>query len=186
MTAVSERPCSRAPARPPGVVASSSSSSRSERRRGRIACLGVAKAHVELEHLGAVRGHHQPGVEDAVERDAATRELVEHGLVDGSAELRGAGIVSGPGRASRRPCRRCWVLGRRRKSACSPAPRRAERRCARRTGRAARLLAVERFLDHDALSAETALDQQVGQRSVRLMLVLDDDHALAPWRVRRP
>ena len=43
--------------------------------------LGIAEAHVELEHLRAVRAEHQPGVEDAVERRAAARELVDHRLV---------------------------------------------------------------------------------------------------------
>ena len=52
--------------------------------------LGIAEADVELEHLRAVGGQHQPGVEDAVERHAAPGELVEHGLMDGAPSSRGA------------------------------------------------------------------------------------------------
>ena len=46
--------------------------------------LGIAEADVELEHLRAPSGaEHQARVEDAVERRAAARELVDDGLVDG-------------------------------------------------------------------------------------------------------
>ena len=77
--------------------------------------LRVAEPRVELEHLRAVRGHHQPGEEAADERRAAAGELVDHGLVDPLDEL--VGVVEPPRPASRRPCRRCSGPCRRRRRA---------------------------------------------------------------------
>ena len=57
-----------------------------EAREERL-CLRVAEPAVELEHLRAVRGQHQPREEDARERSAAPRELLEHWRVDPVDEL---------------------------------------------------------------------------------------------------
>ena len=62
-------------------AAAASSRSRAQPRQHGLR-LGVAEAHVELEHLRAVGGQHQPGVEDAVERRAARAQLVDDRLVD--------------------------------------------------------------------------------------------------------
>ena len=44
--------------------------------------LGIAEAHVELDHLGALRGQHEPGVEQSSVVDPMSAERRERG-VDG-------------------------------------------------------------------------------------------------------
>ena len=44
--------------------------------------LGIAEAAVELDHVRAVLGEHEPGVEAAGERRPAARELAQDGAVD--------------------------------------------------------------------------------------------------------
>ena len=78
--------------------------------------LRVAEAAVELEHARPVVGQHQPGEEDADERRAAPRELLEHRPVDRLDELGDLGSTS-RARASRSPCRRCSARCRRRRRA---------------------------------------------------------------------
>ena len=115
--------------RNPPAAASARSTARSPSRRGQHHLgLGVAEAHVVLEHLGPVGGQHEPGVEhargsrcpgDAARRAwAATRSAASH---------LGARPARRPAPASTRPCRRCWARGRRRRCACSPGPTRAAR-----------------------------------------------------------
>ena len=54
---------------PPGAIAAASSPSRSERSRGRIACVsGSPKRTLNSSTLNPGRAHHQPRVQDAVER----------------------------------------------------------------------------------------------------------------------
>ena len=57
--------------------------------------------------------------------------------------------ASSPAPANRRPCRRCWDRCRRRRRACGPAPCRGQRSRRRRKREEARLLALEKLLDHD-------------------------------------
>ena len=101
--------------------------------------LRIAEARVVLDQLRAIRGDHQSGEEDALERRAhllhgahRRRDDLLHGA---------AGHLVGHhrARANRRPCRRCSAPCRRRRRACGPAPTRAGSRSRRRTARRTRL-----------------------------------------------
>ena len=50
-------------------------------KRGRVACLRVAEARVELQHPRSVLSQHQAGVEHAVKLDSAAAKLIQHRLV---------------------------------------------------------------------------------------------------------
>ena len=127
--------------------------------------LGIAEAHVELEHLRPRGGQHQPGVEDAVERRAAARQLVDDRLVDRRADLarRAAAPTSATGENEPIPP----VLG-----PVSPSPMRLKSRAgasgsARSPSHSAssgELAAVEELLDHHRLLAEAPLHQHVLER----------------------
>ena len=99
--------------------------------------LGVAEAHVELDHPRAVGGQHQAGVEDAVKRRPARAHPVDDRLVDAPRQLAPAARRPSRRPASRSPCRRCSDRGRRRRCACSPAPAPSGSRARRRRARAA-------------------------------------------------
>ena len=143
--------------------------------------LGVAEAAVELEHLGPGGGQHQPGVEDAVEGRPAAAPSARRSA--GGRSRRSPAtrrVVEAGHRASSCPCRRCSARGRRRRSACSPAPARAATHVLAVAERQQReLLAVEELLEHDLGGAEAPLDEEGLDRLARLGLVGADDHALA-------
>ena len=98
-------------------AAASSSGAKSLRMR----CIsgwvsGIAQAHVELQHLGPVAGHHQAGVEKAGEAGGLD------GRMDDAVENRAASRASVRiARRSMRPCRRCSGPGRHRRPPCGPA-----------------------------------------------------------------
>ena len=142
--------------------------------------LGVAEAHVELEHARPVGGEHQPGVQAAVEGRAAVAQLVDHRLVDRAhvSPPRARDRCRAP--ASRSPCRRCSARDRRRRCACSPARAPSARRSRRRTAPAARAprpRAPPRPPRARRRSAPATRNASSAARASRL--VGGDDHALA-------
>ena len=177
--------------RPPGRPAASRARSRSSRSRAQPRQHGlglrVAEAHVELEHLRAVRGQHQAGVEDAVERRAAARQLVEDRLVDLARTRSSERRRRSRRPARRRPSRPCWGRCRRRRCACSRAPGRAGARARRRRAPAAtpRRPSRNSSTTHRVL-AEAPLDQHRLERLARLAPRRRRSRRPCPRPARRP
>ena len=147
-----------APASPPGSRLARQRSTRSERSRGSTAWVsGSPKRQLNSSTLGPSRGHHQPGVEDAVVGRPAARERLDDGPVDEVGELLDALGVETRARASSCPSRRCWARRRRRRSACSPAPGPAGATFSPVAERQQReLLALEVLLEDDRRSRRSA------------------------------
>ena len=168
------------PGRPArGTAEQSSSRSRAQPRQHRLG-LGIAEAAVELEHLGAGLGHHQPGVEDAVEGGAAAGHQLDNGAVDAGRRSPRPARRRSREPASSCPCRRCSGPRRRRGSACSPGPAPGAPRSPRRrapAGRAPRPPGTPRGRPRSARSAA----RQRKPRPPRgpPASVCADDHSLA-------
>ena len=130
---VARRTPARAGSGPPVLAAQQQRRQRLGEQRQHDLRLGIAEAAVELDHLGAVGGEHQPAVEEADETACPRRPCPPAPAATTSRSIRArAGRRSSARSARTRPCRRCWVRRRRRAAACGPAPIRTPRTARRR------------------------------------------------------
>ncbi len=150
--------------------------------------LGVAEAHVELEHARAVGGEHQPRVEHAVERRPALAHQVHDRLVHAGGELaHAAGVEAGHRRVGAHPARvgsliavedALEVAGGRHRHGTHPVAQREQRQ----------LLAHQQLL-HDCARpalAETTLEEDLTQRGACLRPHPRRPSLPCPRRARRP
>ena len=121
--------------RAPVAAAISSSAEASVQHRQDDLRFRIAEPHIELDHLRAVRRQHQTHVEETRKRRALRAPCRRSPARPPDRRPGARGPASEADWAQRRPCRRCSDPGRRRRSACGPAPTTWARRSGRRTGR---------------------------------------------------
>ena len=143
--------------------------------------LGVAKPHVELDHFRAVRGEHQPDVQEAPERmplalhavEHRLNDLVEHPPLDVGRQPRGRRERAHPSRV--RPTvvveDPLVILGRRQRHASRAVGEHEVRR----------FFADQELFEHDAVAGGTkaAIDHRRTDRLVRRRTVFGNDDTLA-------